>query len=55
MQPLLILALTAGVLGGLLSLPGVVLGGIIVGVSTDMFGAYVSSNMQDAWVSSSSW
>lgn len=50
MQPLLILALTAGVLGGLLSLPGVVLGGIIVGVSTDMFGAYVSSNMQDAWV-----
>lgn len=50
MQPLLIMALTAGVLGGLLSLPGVVLGGILVGISTDVFGAYVSVNLQDAWV-----
>ena len=43
MQHVLHYAFAAAVLGGILSLPGSIVGGIIIGISANLTGAYVSS------------
>ena len=46
----LIKSLCAAVMGGFTSLPGVVLGGLVVGVAENLFGGYVSTDFKNAFV-----
>ena len=46
----LIKSLCAAVMGGFTSLPGVVLGGLVVGVAENLFGGYVSTDWRNAFV-----
>ena len=48
MQSILHFAFAAAVLGGINSLPGAMIGGIILGVVTNLVGAYVSSELKEA-------
>lgn len=48
MQHALHFAFAAAVLGGIGSMPGALLGGVIIGVSSNLTGAYVSSAWKDA-------
>jgi branched-chain amino acid transport system permease protein len=47
MQHALHFAFAAAVLGGIGSMPGALLGGVIIGVSANLTGAYVSSQWKD--------
>jgi len=46
-QAILVKALAAGILGGLSSIPGVIVGGLVVGLAENLAGAYVSSAYKD--------
>jgi branched-chain amino acid transport system permease protein len=46
-QAILVKAFAAGILGGLSSIPGVIVGGLVVGVAENVAGAYVSSAYKD--------
>jgi branched-chain amino acid transport system permease protein len=46
----LIKSLCAAVMGGFTSLPGVVLGGLLVGLAENLFGGYVSTDFKNAFV-----
>ncbi len=46
-QAILVKAFAAGILGGLSSIPGVIVGGLVVGVVENLAGAYVSSAYKD--------
>ena len=48
MAPLLIKGFAGAVLGGLTSLPGVFVGGLVLGVMENLLGAYVSGSFGDA-------
>ncbi len=48
MQHALHFAFAAAVLGGIGSMPGALLGGVIIGISTNLTGAYLSSQWKDA-------
>lgn len=50
MQLVLMTAMSAAVMGGFISLPGVAIGGLLVGVAENLFGAYISANLQDLLV-----
>lgn len=47
MQHMLHFAFAAAVLGGILSLPGSIVGGVIIGISANLTGAYVSSSWKE--------
>jgi branched-chain amino acid transport system permease protein len=47
MQHVLHFAFAAAVLGGILSLPGSLVGGIVIGISANLTGAYVSSTWKE--------
>jgi branched-chain amino acid transport system permease protein len=47
MQHMLHFAFAAAVLGGIFSLPGSILGGVIIGISANLTGAYVSSSWKE--------
>ncbi len=44
-------AFTAAVFGGIGSIPGALLGGLLLGVIEIMAKAYISTQMSDAWCS----
>lgn len=46
-QAILVKALAAGILGGLSSIPGVIVGGLVVGLAENLAGAYISSAYKD--------
>lgn len=46
-QAILVKAFAAAILGGLASLPGVIVGGLVVGLAENLAGAYVSSAYKD--------
>ena len=46
----LIKSLCAAVMGGFTSLPGVVLGGLLVGLAENLFGGYVSTDFKNSFV-----
>lgn len=46
-QAILVKAFAAGILGGLSSIPGVIVGGLVVGLAENLAGAYVSSAYKD--------
>lgn len=46
-QAILVKAFAAAILGGLSSLPGVIVGGLVVGLAENLAGAYVSSAYKD--------
>jgi branched-chain amino acid transport system permease protein len=48
MQSALHFAFAAAVLGGIGSMPGALLGGVIIGVTSNLTGAYLSSEWKDA-------
>ncbi|MBC7482403.1 MAG: branched-chain amino acid ABC transporter permease [Rhizobacter sp.] len=48
MQSALHFAFAAAVLGGIGSMPGALLGGVIIGISSNLTGAYLSSQWKDA-------
>jgi branched-chain amino acid transport system permease protein len=48
MQSILHFAFAAAVLGGINSLPGAMIGGVILGVITNLVGVYVSSELKEA-------
>ncbi|MCF8566476.1 branched-chain amino acid ABC transporter permease [Alicyclobacillus tolerans] len=50
MSEVAVKAFAAAVLGGFTSLPGAVIGGLIIGVSENLFGAYVSQAFQTSFV-----
>jgi branched-chain amino acid transport system permease protein len=50
MLPLLFKGYSAGIIGGLESLPGGVVGGLVLGLVESYLGGYVSSEAQDALV-----
>src|SRR5688572_2240943 len=46
-QAILVKAFAAGIVGGLSSIPGVIVGGLLVGVAENLAGAYISSAYKD--------
>ena len=46
-QAILVKAFAAGILGGLSSIPGVIVGGLVVGVAENIAGVYVSAAYKD--------
>lgn len=46
-QAILVKAFAAGILGGLSSIPGVIVGGLVVGVAENLAGVYVSAAYKD--------
>ncbi len=46
-QAILVKAFAAGILGGLSSIPGVIVGGLVVGLAENLAGAYISSAYKD--------
>jgi len=48
MQHALHFAFAAAVLGGITSMPGALLGGVVIGISTNLTGVYISSAWKDA-------
>jgi branched-chain amino acid transport system permease protein len=50
MKFVLIKSLCAAVMGGFTSLPGVVVGGLLVGLAENLFGGYVSTDFKNTFV-----
>jgi branched-chain amino acid transport system permease protein len=46
-QAILVKAFAAAIVGGLLSIPGVIVGGLVVGLAENLAGGYVSSAYKD--------
>ena len=49
MVPVVLKAFAGAILGGFSSLPGAVVGGVILGISETLLGAYVSNAFKDAF------